>query len=602
MRIKLKKLFAWGPNKPIASIDFDPTSHLIFGPTDTGKSYVVQCIRYCLGDSDRPEDIGWSSGYTLLGLQISIHSDAADFTLFRDMIEGSSTAFRGAHELPPQSSELECDDSLDDLLLQLAQASNRRLLTKPGRLSNLTVDALRHVAIFDEIQTLDKVPLEGKDKLLKVRNRSAISLVLSGADDSAASLVPTSDKRNIAKGHVEALEEERVFLLRGVPDGLTKSEAVAALSKVSNELDKLNLFINENAQQLDALKREESEIERRLSNFRAKAIALTEGLERFRLLDQKYQSDRQRLSAIAQTAHIIEELDSRPCPLCLTDLTHQARHVDGSQADNIVQAARAEYLKIDILQRELQLAIQDLERDLQNEKSRIKEEAETIKSNRLKQASMLMPEVSTARNNLVGFSNRQTELSMVVRDFERIESLQARIETASKKAKTQRQTINRDLADSANSVCRRVTELLTNWGVPGVQAVSFDEAVVDIRINERRRVSFGKGKRGIFLTAYIISMMEHAISIDAPHLGFVVIDSPVVTYRDPKHGSADPDEALDISVKDRFYSWLTSREDRGQIIVLENEEPESDVKLRLSHTEFVGMEGASGRKGFYPIG
>jgi hypothetical protein len=149
-------------------------------------------------------------------------------------------------------------------------------------------------------------------------------------------------------------------------------------------------------------------------------------------------------------------------------------------------------------------------------------------------------------------------------------------------------------------LCKRITNLLTNWGVPGVEQVYFEEPDADIRINQRQRISFGKGKRGIFLTAYVIALMEYALEKGHPHLGFIAIDSPVVTYKDPKHGSNDSEESLDISVKDKFYTWLADYKGLGQVIVLENEEPEAALRERLRFTEFVGAGYAEGRKGFIP--
>jgi hypothetical protein len=600
MRISIRKLVAWGPGKTTADVEFGYPSHLVYGPTDTGKSYIVQCIRYCLGSNDRPEDIGWSSGYVRLALQITSIDTNTDFTLFRSLIDDSATAFLGHHDIVPQMAGFQCEESPEEIVLRLSHGSNRRVITKAGKLSNLTADSLRHISIFDEIETLERVPLEGADKILKMRNRSVIALVLSGVDDSSATLVPTADKRNIAKGYAEALAQERELLIGGIPQGLTQAEAAQALVKVSTELENLNIFLRQNAEELESLKRQQATIDRALVGHQAQLVAFQEGLERFRLLDSKYESDRERLSAIDQAAKIVGVMETRRCPLCLTDFAHQARHSADPHYDWVASAAKVEYSKIDRLQSELQLAIDDLNRDIKFESGRIEELQAAARSNQEAQTSLLSPKISAARQDVLSFVNRRSELSMAIRDFERLESLQNRLDAAGKKAKRQKQKLERDIASSANSVCRRVHELLSDWNVPGVEAVSFDESVGDIRINERRRVSFGKGKRGIFLTAYVVSLMEHALDSGTPHLGLVVVDSPVVTYRDPKHGSSDPEEALDESVKDRFYEWLAYRGGKGQVIVLENEEPESGLRSRLSHTEFVGSAGASGRKGFYP--
>ena len=87
-----------------------------------------------------------------------------------------------------------------------------------------------------------------------------------------------------------------------------------------------------------------------------------------------------------------------------------------------------------------------------------------------------------------------------------------------------------------------------------------------------------------------------------PHLGLTIIDSPVVTYKDPKHAkNAEKEDLLDESVKDRFYAWLASRKELGQIIILENEEPNAETLPKLSYTEFVGPGNTTGRGGFFPV-
>lgn len=138
--------------------------------------------------------------------------------------------------------------------------------------------------------------------------------------------------------------------------------------------------------------------------------------------------------------------------------------------------------------------------------------------------------------------------------------------------------------------------------MPGVESIYFDNNISDIEINQRKRTSYGKGKRGIFLASYMIALMERAIDYGFPHLGFTVIDSPVVTYKDPKHSqTTDLEELLDVGVKELFYAWLAQRRQSGQIIILENEEPNNKVKVNLRTTEFVGADMPNGRQGFFPI-
>src|SRR5689334_11363745 len=99
-RLSIHKLVLTGPTKPNAELAPGGASHLVFGPTDTGKSYIASCIAYCLGSDEKPLDVGLSEGYTRAALQVRL-ADGSEFTLFRDLIAGSEVVYAGFHDLPP---------------------------------------------------------------------------------------------------------------------------------------------------------------------------------------------------------------------------------------------------------------------------------------------------------------------------------------------------------------------------------------------------------------------------------------------------------------------------------------------------------------------
>ena len=70
MRIAIHGLVLTGPDKPNAELKPGGESHLVFGPTDTGKSYIEECIAYCLGSDEHPRNVGFSEGYTRAALQV----------------------------------------------------------------------------------------------------------------------------------------------------------------------------------------------------------------------------------------------------------------------------------------------------------------------------------------------------------------------------------------------------------------------------------------------------------------------------------------------------------------------------------------------------
>ena len=601
MRIAIHGLVLTGPDKPNAELKPGGESHLVFGPTDTGKSYIEECIAYCLGGDEHPRNVGFSEGYTRAALQV-LGPDGSEYTFFRDLLEERQVVYSGFHSLPPLSSQSPVAEEIGPYLIEWGKASGNRILVKAGTLGNVTANDLRFLSLFDEIRTLDKVPLKGKDKLLKMRFQSVIMLALIGVDDSGATLTVKTDQRNIAKGHVQAIEDELKALHADIPSTWSKEDCAEGLTKIEHELREVGTFLRTNAQELTELKTAHESLEDGLRDVQAELAEVLEAKDRFVLLDEKYQNDVHRLSSLITASEIVETFESQPCPLCRTDLNHKRNYAQLEQGDMLREAARAEVSKINALRQGLAIALSDIDEDIVSSRCRETSFQRETAANLSEQARLLRPASPNMEADYLGtLTARRTEMAMAARNFERIDTLNARLVGMKAKTKRQKQSISRDFSTSATELCRRISELLTAWGVPMVESVHFDEDDADIHINNRQRVSFGKGKRGIFLTALAVALMERALHQGNPHLGLIVIDSPVVTYKDPKHGSNNPEEALDPTVKDKFYTWLADRQESGQIIVLENEEPDGQLQMRLAHTEFVGLGEAEGRRGFFPI-
>lgn len=601
MTIKINKLLVTGFNKEDASVLFDGMSHLIYGPTDTGKSYIVECFRYCLGGRDKPKDIGWSEGYNTISIQIEV-SGTEKYTIFRDTNSNEVSVFEGYLDARPGSEIDSLEDELSTLITKWSNAEGKSIITKRGVKGNVTAGDIRFLTIFDEIRTLDNVVFVGEDSNRKTRNASSLSLVLSGHDDSEIVIPLSNEEINKAKGHVEAIEEQIESLKGEIPEGIIKSEVEESLVKVDTEIKRINNVIKgvsdeliEIQSQQMTLESDKNKIEREISSFK-------ESLSRFNLLNDKYSNDISRLEVLKKAASIVPNFKTRACPLCLTSISEQENY--GEHAVNFEElslASEAEINKIRGLQEGLKIAIKDV-----NDEISILNESHISKISDINdllsiKKSIMNPAAPIDRYGIDVLSNKKHEMSFLIRTLDKIDALSLRLTEMSKKTKRTKHKIVRDIASSSTSLCNAIKELLIEWKVPGVETISYDDIDCDIKINHRKRVSFGKGKRGIFLTAFMVCLMERAIQKGFPHSGFLIIDSPVVTYKDPKHGNTDDDELLDESVKDHFYTWLGNTKMKGQIIVLENEEPTSSQKKNLNHTEFVGSTGARGRKGFFPV-
>lgn len=602
MTIRIFKLIVSGAGKEDGVIFFDGDSHLIYGPTDTGKSYIVECFRYCLGGKNRPKDIGFSEGYKIVSLQVKVGNEQ-EFTIFRGLDNNEQSVYSGFFDAPPNSEDAKLNEEFTSLLVGWSNAAGKLILTKRGVKGKFSAGDVRFLSIFDEIRTLDNVAFTGSDAIVKTRNSSSMALVLSGVDDSEMILPLSTDEINKAKGHAYALEEQISDLKNEMPEGLIKSELEDSLVKVDSEITRINGVVSDLGNELIDIRTNEIVLQKNRNKIDNEIIAFSESLSRFHLLDEKYSNDISRLEVLKKAAEIVPEFEVKLCPLCSTPIEKQTNHGDDNVDFSVIWlASESEINKILNLKIGLLDAIREIQGELNNlgnEKAIINE---MIKDVLEKKRNLMRPVEPINKFEFNLLSEKKSELSSFIKVLEKIDSLKVRLAEVTKKTKRTRNEIVRDLSVSSSSLCQDVMNLLSEWQVPGVQTISFDDKLSDIVINHRQRVSFGKGKRGIFLTAFMICLMERAIKNGYPHPGFVVIDSPVVTYKDPKHASADKDEELlDESVKESFYSWLGKKMTLGQVIILENEEPSPLQKRFLKYTQFVGVAGLNGRKGFLPM-
>ncbi len=598
MGIRAIRLAVTGPDKPIAAIDFSQNSNLILGPSDTGKSYVVGCFKYALGSTSTPKDIKRAAGYDRLSFQFAT-SSGESYTIFRALSGGDSLFFKGCHDLPLSEREALKSHDVNDFILNLTGLNNRQIVTKEGVKGNITAGDLRHFSLFTESDTLSDGGFMGTEILSKTRHKSAFFLMITGVDDSAIVVGSSKEDRVQEKGKMMGLDEAITSLESELPEGFTELEYRSLLEKVDNQINAIQNLLREHSVELNKLNSRLSAIASellRLSRMRTSSI---ETMERFRMLDSKYLSDLERLELIRTAASVFDAFTPQPCALCNTPVFQQDKAQDGQlpSAEQMAVSANAEYVKIEALRYGLTAATKDIETELVSVEEQIKTFREEQAALVARHGEIINKHKMPMSQELATLTSLHSEYVSHLKTYEKLQQFTAKRKTIEPKTKKTKTKIFRNASDELSIITSRVQELLGIWGLDESRQVSFDEPTCDLRFLESHRTSFGKGKRAIFLTAYSVAMMEHAFQIQSPHLGFVAIDSPVLTYRDPKYG--DSGEVLEQTVADKFFNWMSEWRGPGQLIVLENEEPSESVLRLIPHTLFVGPHG-EGRHGFYP--
>ena len=90
------------------------------------------------------------------------------------------------------------------------------------------------------------------------------------------------------------------------------------------------------------------------------------------------------------------------------------------------------------------------------------------------------------------------------------------------------------------------------------------------------------------------------LKLSGRHPGFVVLDSPLTTY---KEGDEEPEDERDEVPGDliyAFYSDIAESFTDTQVIIFENKEPDPSVIPKLNYQHFTKSR-SSGRYGFFPL-
>jgi len=602
MAITLKHLWVNGPGLLPAVASFDGHRTLIRGPSDTGKSHIWDCIWFLLGGTGTLEQFPESEGYDLL--ELAFLHDEHEYLVRKAMSGGAARVLVRWDDIwvaagaPNRLEDLAQD--LGELLVKLSGAEGKKVLRTRSEKGAITGDDLRHWALLSQPGMISRDATKGKGHGSDKRV-SSYSLFLSGLDDSAVELYKSSSVKEQAKGKLAVAESELARLQGLIPAGTDRAPIVAALARVGERLDMFTTQLQARSSVLKELRQQIAAEGGALAIASTQLASATSICERFTLLDMKYSSDLARLGATDEGIAFFQALEETTCPLCGTPVE---QHLDPSDLKpraptKYRDAIAAEAEKIRELRRGLQLSVA-------HEKARIA--TATADVQRLTASLKALEEQETFVLRAAGqefdadpreLAESHTRFSSWIDAFDESDRLKGEIARLEQETKQKRTALVRNVGSHGGEVGAIARQMLNDWGFMSIKSVYVDPAACDLVIDGRRRLSYGAGKRGLFLSAMTIALMQHALKEGHPHLGVVVLDSPLKAYAQKESADNMDRDIPTATVNASFYGWLSRFKGPGQIIVLENEAVDPATARALNAIEFTD-DNTHGRQGFYP--
>ncbi|WP_175751117.1 hypothetical protein [Burkholderia anthina] len=600
MAIVLKRLVVRGEGKADAELTFESPVQILRGPSETGKSYVFSCLWYMLGGLDAPKEIPpYGVGYDSVFLEFE-SGDGGRYTVARGLTGGGANIYRCAIDDWDSRSEQLLDVDLGALIVELSGALGFQTMRSQSEKARMTADDFRYWSLWPEIQLISEDPLAGpKRDIQRTKRASAFAVLLTGKDDSA--IVPTrgKDELYMARGGAEALEEALGRAKASIAPEMNKSEVNDALVRVDSALRRISEQQGLRAKRLREIRQSISVHASELRSVESRLSYSSETLARFKLLDSKYTSDLERLSSLDEGVSLFDALENIPCPLCGVSGSSELHVAELSRIgpEQQRQAVKAEMRKIEQLAIGLHAAIVTEEERRAGFAQRAESARGMLRATEEMEKTALVDARDDFAEDPTELALRRSELTNVLRLFDEIDTLEAEITRLSGLSKATRSPILRDLSADGNEVAENVLGIVNAWGLGEIVSAEFDAAGYDFKFNGRKRTSYGKGVRGILTTAVVIALMEYSLKEGHPHLGTVVVDSPLKAYADP-----ESNEIRDVplqTVRERMYGWLSKWAGFGQIFVIENEKVPDNLRGKLPIHEFSG-KAPSARRGFYP--
>lgn len=610
--IRLRHLAFTGLNIEPAKLDFVDGLNIVYGASNTGKSFASEAVLFTLGAVKKLPQTNEIKPYDAVWLGLTL-GDKGDFTLYRATKGGKLKLFPGlitSHatgkgEVLSWKHGANTTDSVSYRILETLGLQDRWLVRNASREKEpLSFRVLARFAVVGEEDILSKrSPVYVSNNYTeRTLDQNLFKLLLTGQDDAAAVTVPTEPARIAAKAAKLELVDQMLARLdqelgdtdRGQVDAqLAELEARGAMTTANLQAVQAKLDHNA-AQRRAAVDR------RQVLTVRAAELDIT--LDRFAKLQAVYESDLDRLHSIEEGGSLLVAIAGRDCPVCGAPPGAQKHQHAAEEISTAQTAAAAEARKIEREQRELALVVRSLQAEAAVLETAIASIEDLIVEYE-RGAHELRPMEASLRQGFEDYNAQRAELSRLIDLHQRREglaSLRAEIDAASTKTERDPLPVGPE-STVLFEFGETVKAVLTAWGFPDADTVQFDPKANDITVAGKARDANGKGVRAVLHAAFNVAVAVHCVDNELPHPGFLVLDTPLLTYREPmksRHGDLSDDEkALKAtSLAENFYKHLASLEEKLQVIVIENSDPPAAIE-DLAHIEvFTGVEG-DGRYG-----
>lgn len=616
-RIIIDRLMFTGPERASVFVDFRTGVNIIWGASNTGKSFVRKSIDYLLGGelpTLPPEGQGIDNYLLWLTLpgnkKVTLRASALGGNLYKadGHLEAVSEGSPG-YELFSRK-HVSSSNVSSYLLSSVGYREAQLLKNERAEKAPLSLRVVMRYLLVDETRMIDeKSLLLAHHIAITSEDKSLLKFLLTGVDGSSIPQVRSGDQLKAAKdGQIELLSQMADQLRKVIDDAVATDAVVAGLEEAEREKAELLELVEERQSNLDMLTLDERSLLDEVQRYQARIAELKALMIRFEELARVYSSDIDRLEGLEEGGFLLQRFATINCPLCGASPDHQKQDHGLGGVEEQRHAVEVEIDKIRAEARNLDAALADADAEIVEVGQLIKAVDERLAEVRLARIEAAQGEVS-ARSIFLSASAQCERLEADLDNRRRVSAFEAQIArikatTVQARQRAEGIDVNLDLSTSeSHQLATVVKQVLKAWNYPGAEALHFDKGDQDIVVDGKRRRDNGAGVRALLHAAFKVGVLIYCIDKGRPHPGFVILDSPLFAYRPAEEDrfedlGEDEMELRKADVATHFYRHLQSMSDRAQFIVIENHKSDQGVVAPYNNYQFTKNKSI-GRAGLF---
>lgn len=568
-RFYIEKLIVSGGGHKATVIDFKPGLNFILGPSNTGKSLVMDCLDYVFGftpKKNRPSKIVDNNyGYERISLHLT--TDKGTVILERKIgdtkiaVSGTDpTVDHGTYSIGHTAKKN--INAVYLHLLGIDEPHSVRSAEKGAKTQDLTWRNMLHLFFLKQGDVArESSALLAPGSMGHTASAAVLLYLLTGQD--ANNLAADEDpkiseaKKKALIGYIQEKVEELSAKREKLEEVLSSSNIVDPRTSV----ERVRQEIAELQAQVDAATKESQQIMSQIYEWNGKLSESKTVGHNFSILHQQYQSDIRRIGFIVDGAANISPVRKKvKCPIC-------GEETERVQDTTFIDASATELEKI---KRHLS-ELSDAQRSVEHQQETI---IATIRALEQSKAAIdtlineqLQPKLAVFEEEL----EQQLKLIRISSELEivRQNEVQYRSELFSKETEETPESSKHNIFedydyDIIHGFENKLREILQASKIGGAATARLNMENFDIEIGGfKKSVSMGGGFCGILNTITTLAMSEYLIDLGRNAPGFYAVDSSLTQLSEAEHKEQGD------TIKQNFIEYLISHARKRQVIIVE---------------------------------